>query len=289
MRLILRKLIMSLSIIAFVSTPLCFTQENEVIVHKTKPTRLVQCIHDPAYQLFQWPDQSVLDGPNRVDSDDVQVAWPKKQCFRWIQKVLNPSWLPPKDTKLIFIRREFDGRDVVRIAWERNGYNIQVSQTASIFTMKLSPVRNERTGISASQKFEKARQLCLQVFPEKGERWDHEGNKVLVNNLSMKITSNYSFRPDLFRHLKGDEAVHGRPQTMKEAGVKSPQNDADAIREKDPNNPNWDTTASSYRYWFRMINWWNDGKSVGFYFLKVEEGAWIPSYWGNIDKNFFKD
>jgi hypothetical protein len=282
------KFFLGLAIIAFVSTPLVSAQEHEVITYKTEPTVLVQCIHEPAYRLFQWPAQPVLNGPNRVDSDANEVTWPKKQCLEWlIKRVLAPSWLPPKDVELIFIRNEFDNRDVVRMVWERNGYNIQVSQTASIFAMKLSPVSVGNTGVEKSQKLENVRQLCLQVFTEMGRRWDHQGNTVLIKELSKKIVS-YSFRPEMSRYLKDDRAVYGRPQTMNEAGVKQPQNDVEALRERDPNNPNWDKTASSYSYWFRMVNWWNDGKSIGFYFLKVEEGAWIPSYCGDIDKNFFK-
>lgn len=283
------KLFLGLAIIAFVSTPLVSAQEHEVITYKTEPTVLVQCIHEPAYRLFHWPAPSVLNGPNRVDSDANEVTWPKKQCLEWlIKRVLAPSWLPPKDVELIFIRNEFDGRDTVRTAWERNEYIIQVSQTASVFAMKLTPLGNRNTGADSREKTQNAKLLCAQVFAKEGYRWGSgAGTKVQIKGLSEKIAS-YSFRPELVRHLKDDKAVCGRPQTMNEAGVKQPQNDVEALRESDPNNPNWDKTASSYSYWFRMVNWWNDGKSIGFYFLKVEEGAWIPSYFGDIDKNFFK-
>ncbi len=76
--------------------------------------------------------------------------------------------------------------------------------------------------------------------------------------------------------------------TAKEAGVRRPQNDEEAAREISASNPHWDESEFSFRYWFRMVNWWNDGKNVGFYFLKVEEGAWLPSYCGDIDRGFFK-
>lgn len=289
MKTIQNKWLYGFAVVTLVLIPLTQAQESEHIARKIEPTKLIESFPWAVSRLFQWPAESVLNGPNRVDKDAREVAWPKKQCLRWVKRVVASSWLPPKNVELTFIRNEFDERDAVRMAWERNGYSIQVSQTASLFTIKLTPLgsKNTNTGIDASQKLEKARQLCLQVFPERGQRWDQQGNAVLVRDLAKNITS-YSFRLELTRHLKDDGSVYGRPQTMKEAGVKPPQNDVEASRENDPNNPNWDKTASSYHYWFRMVNWWNDGKSIGFYFLKLEGlGPWVPSYHGNIDKRFF--
>jgi hypothetical protein len=276
------------TIVTFVLSSLIQAQENVNTDHKIEPTKLIESVPAPVYWLLQWPDSSVLKGPNRVSHAAVEVTWPEKQCSGWLQKVLATGWLPSPGAEMIFIRDEFDGRDTVRIAWERNGYIIQVSQTASVFAMKLTPLGNRNTGADSREKTQNAKLLCAQVFAKEGYRWGSgAGTKVQIKGLSEKIAS-YSFRPELVRHLKDDKAVCGRPQTMNEAGVKQPQNDVEALRERDPNNPNWDKTASSYSYWFRMVNWWNDGKSIGFYFLKVEEGAWIPSYCGDIDKNFFK-
>lgn len=267
-------------------------QEGEGAGDKAAPTKLVETIPAPAYWLFQCPDQSVLEGPKRVGNDADKVVWPKKQCLGWLKKVLAPAWGPPKGATPIFIASEFDGRDVVRMAWEQKGYNIQVSQTASIFTIKLSPVDGKPTGVDAAQKIETARQLCLQVFAATGRRWGQDetggGIEVPVNNLSTKISA-WSFRPELARHLKGDGAVRGRPQRAHEASVRQPRNDDERLRERDPNNANWDQSWVSYAYWFRKVNWWNDGRSVGFYFLKVEEGAWVPSYDAKFDKTFFRE
>jgi hypothetical protein len=50
----------------------------------------------------------------------------------------------------------------------------------------------------------------------------------------------------------------------------------------------WYATPESWMYWFRKVNWWNDGKSAGFFFFKVEAGPWIPSYAGEFDRNWFR-
>mgnify|MGYP001600582603 CR=1 FL=1 len=263
-------------------------QESVNSERKVEPAKLIEILPAPVYRLIRWPDSSVLNGPNRVNADAAEVTWPKEQCSEWLHKVVGTSWLPPQVVEFIFIRDEFDDHDTARIAWEGNGYVIQVSQTASVFVMKFTPLEKGNTGADFQEKMKNARLLCARVFAEKGFRWGPGvAAKVPIKGLSEKIAS-YSFRPELVRYLKDDEAVCGRPQTMKEAGVEPPQNDVEALRQRDPNNPNWDKTASSYNYWFRMVNWWNDGKSIGFYFLKVEEGSWVPSYHANFDKNFFR-
>ncbi len=270
-------------------TPLIWgAQEHKPESVKIGPASLAECIPVPVSRLLEWPGSSVLAGPNLVDQNSVEATWPKEQCSDWLQKVVAPDWLPPASAKPVLIRAEFEGRDTVRMAWERNGYSIQVSQTASIFAMKLTPTERKDMGTDFSGKTQNARSLCVQVFAKKGFRWGvSPGSRVPIDDLSQKIAA-YSFQPGLTRDLPNAHAACGRPQTIHEAGATRPQNETEALRERDPGNQEWDKTAVAFRYWFRMISWYNDGKSVGFYFLKVEEGAWEPSYNPNIDKGFFK-
>ena len=263
----------------------CGSEKNAA--NKSDPTRLDQVIRPPMDKLFQWPAQSVLSGPNRINSNDISVAWPKKQCTEWINKVIAKQWLPDKNPDFIFIRDEFDGRDVVRATWEANNYRVEVSQTASILALKVSPLESQTTGMDHTEKIENAKHVCLGIFNKTGYRWSADGEKVPLKNLNKKIET-YPFNPELIKYLEDDLAICGRPQTVHEAGVSSPKDDAEAQRQMDPNNLDWSNSSNSYRYWFRMVNWWNDGKSVGFYFLKVEEGSWLPSYDAKFDKNFFR-
>jgi hypothetical protein len=276
-----------LSILTLALTQLTNGQTGEIITHKVAPTKLIETIPAPAYWLFQWPEPSVLNGPNRVDSNDNKVVWAKKQCTEWLNKVIAKQLLPDKNPEFIFIRDEFEGRDVVRATWEHNDYRIEVSQAASIFAIKISPLGNRTTGTDYAEKIENAKHVCLEIFNETGYRWSADGEKVPVKGLKQKIAS-YSFRQELVKYLQDNRAVWGRPQTEHEAGVSHTRDDAETRRQMDPNNPDWDYSSMSYNYWFRMVNWWNDGKSIGFYFLKVEEGSWLPSYDANFDRSFFK-
>src|SRR3972149_2718907 len=157
-----------LSIITLALTPLTNGQTGEIITHKVAPTKLIETIPAPAYRLFQWPAPSVLNGPNRVDSNDSKVVWAKEQCTEWLNKVIAKQWLSDKNPYFIFIRDEFEGRDVVRATWEHNDYRIEVSQTASIFAIKISPLGNRTIGTDHAEKIENAKRICLKIFNETG-------------------------------------------------------------------------------------------------------------------------
>ena len=251
------------------------------------PTRLNQIVRSPMDKLFQWPVPSILNGPNKIDSNAIEVAWPKRQCLEWINKVLAPSWLPNNAPELIFIKDEFDQRDVVHASWNVNDYKVEVSQTASIFALKVTPLGNRNTGMERADKIERAKRICLEIFNKTGYRWSADGDKVPVKGLNQKIAA-YSFRTESVKYIKDDQSVWGTPQTMHEAGITNPKDDKERRRQMDPNYPDWDNSARSFDYWFRMVTWWNDGNSVGFYFLKAEAGSWGPSYDANFDKDFFK-
>lgn len=148
-------------------------------------SRLIEAMPAPAYWLFQWPSESVLQGPNRVDSGNPEVLIAKNQCTRWLKTVLAPSWMPPEDAQMVFIRREFDGRDVVRLAWKAHKYRVEVSQTASVFAIRLSPLDGGDTGKNEQERFEAARQLCLKLFHDTGRRWDNQGNALPIRELEL--------------------------------------------------------------------------------------------------------
>ncbi len=124
--------------------------------------------------LFRWPDQAVLTGERAVDPHSDIVAAQGKMARKWMQKVLDASWLPPENTRVFFIREEFLGRDVVRAAWERNGCHIEVAQTASLFTLKIIPPEADKAGDDKTQRFEFAKQMCRRIFNREGRMWSQD-------------------------------------------------------------------------------------------------------------------
>ena len=240
--------------------------------------------HMPAVagRLFSWPSDEVIRNKG-VKAGDSEVAVARRQADQWLHNVIAPSWLPEEEPKVLFIRNEFGDCDVVHLQWVRNGYTIRVSQTASIFAMTLMPEDNNGMGKDASAQLSVARSLCLQIFVKQGTRRDDQGNAIVVTNLAENIAS-YSF---------GDGSIHndggvlvGDPGVMKQEGTDK--------RDREANRVDWDSSEDAWHYWFRLIRWRADGKSIKLVFPKLngkgarpDIGIGIPDYGGIQDAAWF--
>lgn len=251
------------------------------------PATIEAALSAPVLSLFHWPDAAVLNGEKAIAPGASIIAAPGKQSWEWINRVIGASWLPSTNAHMHFIGKEFDGRDVTRIEWIHGDYRVEVSQTASIFTMKLIPQRGANMGRDSGQRFEAARQVCRQIFNREGRMWSQDaqgaGRPVVVPDLNEKI-GEFSFDAARMKQLPTDKIVVGKARSMKDEGIDSTTPREGPLSVVAPN----ERSPDAWHYWFRNVNWWNDGQAVGFYFLKVDgPGAWAPSFVGEIDKNWF--
>lgn len=225
--------------------------------------------------MFQWPSVESIR----------EKSIPHSEFYSkyWLRKVIAPSWLPPEDVKPIFMKAEVDGRDVARLRWAKHGYDIQVSQTLSIFAIKLTPQDARGTGKDDREKLRCARELCLRLFYPTGTHWDGQGRPISIEKLPDKIAW-YSFTENTLERRKGDKGLLlGRPRTMAEEGVTRPL----GLRDNNPYDPNWCQTPFAWLFWFRNVHWWNDGYSVGIYFFK-EQGGPTDIRDGRLDRRWFE-
>lgn len=236
--------------------------------------------------LSEWPDATIFNGPKRLSGNDPIGTYPKQNSVRWIKKAIDGNWLPSEEIPTILIRQEFDGRDVVRSKWKTiNGFDIEVSQTASLFVLKVIP-SNTALATGAIDR-PKARVLFQDVLAKIGERRTGQGIPVRIDNLSHKI-GRFSVDEARIKQLK-EGIIIGVAKDMKTAGVSLPKDDLAAGEEQSPTNQNWENTAEAYHYWFRQIHWWTDGKQLAMFFMKTENGTWLPNYSGDIDINWFSE
>jgi hypothetical protein len=242
-----------------------------------------RALRQPLRGLFEWPSPSLVREKG-LSGDSLQVRSAKFVSDAWLRRAMNKSWLPPDGPKPLFLKQEVDDRDVVRSRWTKNGYHIQVAQTGTIFTIKVTPEDGADTGKDDNAKLEVARGLCLRVFADKGIHYGRQGVRLPINSLPQKIAA-YSFSKQTTRRLQGDDDVLvGRPKTMEEEGITRPM----TIRD-DPSNPNWCNIPFAWEYWFRQVYWWNDGISVGFYLFKNEGGPQHAEEIGaTADKGWFE-
>lgn len=249
-----------------------YTAQDNVDYKKKGPTTLAALVGPEVLKLSGWPDESVLARSKMESTGTSRAMIAKTEGRNWIGRVLAPSWLPPKHTEMFFSPSETRHQDVFRMKWQSNDYEIEVSQTERILVMRLIPSDNKGTGANADDRLKTAHDICLKVFTDVGRWWCPEiSDSVPVSDLAQKIAS-YSFSSSTTRTLEGG-ILFGRPKTREDEGVKRLQADNERVKEQMADNPMWDKSHESWRYWFRKVYWWNDGKSVVILLMKKERGS----------------
>jgi len=211
------------------------------------------------WQLSEWPDAKAIED-KAISASDEKVLSAANQSRLWIQKVVDPALQPTKAESPICLRSEVDGRDVVRMQWSRTNYSIEVSQTASVFLMKVTPESGQGTGKTYVEKQKATEDIFLGILAKEGRQWTDQGEEVAISRFAEKVVTS-SFKDGQIRKMvaKGGVEILVGLTSLQDGGA----------------------------HWFENVSWWNDGSSVHLYFLKSEGGPWIPSYAGNIDKNWF--
>lgn len=220
-----------------------------------------------------------LKNASMDDGSSLKTA--EKSSWRWINKALALAWRPPTECTLQYLEAEIDGRDATSLEWQTNGYSICVTQTKIVFSLRITPLSETSQGADLQTKISTARDLCLNIFSREGEMWEFipgvgGGPKIVtIPSLNEKI-ANYSFNE---RNIAEsfDGKICGFP-TSKDDAVSGIQNTPKEM------------TPHAWEFWFRDVNWWNDGKSVCFYFRKIAgKGSRValPTYNEESDKEWF--
>lgn len=252
------------------------------------PTKIEYALPAQVYMLARWPDATILSGEKAVDPTAFIVAFPKDQSWEWINLVISEAWRPPASATMYFIAKEFYDMDATRIEWNHGAYHVQVSQTSSVFTMKITPLKGISFEGKKTMRSEAARQLSRQIFnsESKMHSYDAHGSPipVAINGLNEKIAE-FSFDPTKMKQLSTDQVVVGEAKSKEDEGISStpPQDKNSGAAAISVNSP------EAWYYWFRNVNWWNDGHAIGFYFLKSNgKGSGTPSFVGNAGVNWFQ-
>ncbi len=290
---------MKLIVIVFIVSSI-FVQVKAQSVLRSYAKTIGEAMPERIFRLYRyWPDTAAISKNQQISGkENPRIAMINKDSIEWIEKVLDPNWLP-KDKKyikdnLVIVRKEFNDVNVTCVQWDRNGYNVKVSQTASIISIKFIPLKSQSLGKTTQEKTEYAKLLAKQIFADNGIRKGIRFSKniqgetvktpvmVPVQNLKVKII-NFSFHPELVRQF--DDGVIGEAASIQDEGVNLKSVDGNEVDyENREDNANWDMTRYSWGYWWRNVCWWNDGKSVGFFALKRESGPIAIDYWSKLDE-----
>lgn len=260
----------------------CNAQNNSTNVIPL-PKSYMQAVRFSVDSLFAWPDQEVLNGPKQIRANAPEIAYAKTQCLEWIKTALDTAWCPSTNTEIHFLKKEFADHDVVRMAWNSHGFRMEVSQTHSLFAIKLMPQNQQFFGDGIIQKMHAVKDMSIQIFNKNGTFYDSRKGQIepeTLTNLTGLVES-WSFVSDQVKTTT-EGMVYRELQPGKER-----------YKPESVETP-WKMTVESHEYWFRNIYWWNNGSQIGFYFPKSKGyGARAVAFAGflyddSFDKNFFR-
>lgn len=268
----------SMSTLAFALSVIAFISPISAELHQhIRGDSLCETIPEIVQELFDWPEGSELTRSNRISPDSKCVRLANERSKDWYEQVISPEWRPPGEMELIYLAKEIMGADVVRVKYEVGDFEIQISQTSMVFTLLVIPQEDSSLGTNANDKIDFSRELARMIFNREGTRSTLQLEKVPVPDLNEKIIES-SFSPDLVRTLSVDQSVFGRPIERPQVDEKSRYDVALNEQLDSKENDRWFESRFAWNYWFRNVYWWNDGKRVGFYFLKKEAGQLHMNY-----------
>lgn len=211
-------------------------------------------------KMLKWPDQEVLNGPNRLHPAKEGRFPPLQNSQHWIQRILDPNWLPPSTVKdeMVFVKQEYGPLSASHVRWEKNGYKIQVTQTRGIIAIKLEPAFSPAVPTTQKDLEAYARDLCMKLFTDTFMttfRKRPMDDPLRIEGVRAKIAE-YSFECALKRSVgDGLVAAAWNPQLV-------PPDD------KAPSQP-------ASQMWYCYIGWYTNGKTVAFWTFKTAGDSWV--------------
>lgn len=223
-----------------------------------------------AVELYNWPSEEIISSEKRVLADkNIDALRAYRTSIGWIQKVLSKDRLPtdPNYLKnnLIMIEDEYGLIDATHVRWENNNCKIEITQTKTVFSAKLTPLGAVTIADTSAAKKQLVRSKLLELL---SEYVDIEKRGPVDSEIVRK-----NIMPILLK------------SSVDEANIYD-SNNVTYSRCKKPNAEDKEDSLN-FRYWWRRVNWWTNGKSIGIYTLKTEGGAWKAGYGSKLDENWF--
>ena len=220
--------------------------------------------------LFSWPSETMISGTKHVTKDrNINTLRAYRTSLGWIEKVISPNWLPidPNYLKnnLIMIEDEYGLIDATHVRWEHNGYAIEITQTQTVFAVKLTPLGTVTVADTSTAKKQLARAKCSEILAEYA---DVEIRKPVDSEIVKK-----NIKPIILKSSVDEAYIYDSNDITYSTCKKLNINDKE--------------DKFNFDYWWRRINWWTNGKSIGIYTLKTEGGAWSPNYESKLDEKWF--
>ncbi len=222
-------------------------------------------------EIFKWPTEDIINKNRVLANKNNGAIGAHRKSVQWIQKIVSKDWLPvaPNYLKnnLILVKDEYGLIDATHVQWEKKGYVIEVTQTQTVFVTKLVPLGTVAVAKTSAAKKQMvgsklldllADEVDFRVRKPKGPRKEKKEIKSILIKSCLDEAQIYD----------ANDITYGRCK------IPDFKDKEDIIR---------------FAHWWGRVNWWTDGKVIGVYTLKIENGAWKASYVPGVDYSWFND
>jgi hypothetical protein len=155
---------------------------------------------------------------------------------------------------------------VTHIRWTKKDYVIQIGQSKTAIAIKITPIRSKTLGIENTTESKRivARTLCSRILNDEADIKTNKppSFKVRRNIKAKLLTVSFDDAPI-------EELYDGVCGVSRRLDFKDKSDRID------------------YNYWWRRLNWYTNGKSVGLYTIKYEGGPLEVNFY-LLDDDWFE-
>jgi hypothetical protein len=232
--------------------PASYGQPNHILSHK-KIKNLNDVLPSVVQKLNYWPTVEAYKKKQIYNERTLGVKVPLKNSKIWTKDILSSTWQPPYKTKKLIIHNEAGCYDTIRKKWKNEGFEVQLTQTYTLFMLKLVKLNGESFGSSKGERLTNISKLASLIFASSYFIRNNQGNKVPLT-ISQLLNKNFSSKD--IKYIDNGNIIYHIAKTVEFTSLKG---------------QNYGMVRSLP--WYEMINWFNKKNMVCFYFLKSEGGA----------------
>jgi len=222
--------------------------------------------------VFRWDDASSPGARRVAGYETPHLKAARESSVGWVKEVLSSDWLPDDNVingNMTMIENQFGAVDATHVAWRTLGFTVRVSQTATVVAVTVAPPSPLAEGASADGKKEAVRKLCSNLLRNLPAPRGVNPGGARLKGLAPRGT---------LAALLDASFTRGAVKECSDGIVGLAAAPADESPDK--------VTASSF--WWGTLDWWTDGKVVGFVALKLKGSRWIADHAAEADANWFE-
>ncbi len=239
--------------------------------------------------------------------DPPMVGWAVGRSVEYMQAILREEWLPSDVSQpnqfLKLVDDDFDEIDTVRAEYTKNGYHVQMVQSATLFALLLTP-ESSGTELRGGDVLAMVKAVGSRVLRhwDRVERISFASPKTVAEGMCGQPNSR--LREEMAAAIRAEQRridqAFAEPPPVKTPPPLGSQPTPEQVKiSVEANRKHYAECRAQEQecqklrvaraampresdLWWGWVGWWTDGQRIGFYTVTGARlrGAWGPSYEG---------